>query len=98
MLLAITAFLLYLCEEIVAFVIHEDKCREVFNLDFPDSFHAKFRIFHTFYALYVILGKACSRTTDAAKVEAAVLFASIGYSLATVTFCKHYHAATVALE
>ena len=31
---------LNLFEEIITFIVHQDKCREVLNFDFPDSFHS----------------------------------------------------------
>ena len=42
---------LQLLEEVVALVIYEDECREVFNGDFPDGFPTEIGIFHTFDAL-----------------------------------------------
>ncbi len=39
------AFLGDLGEEVVAFVVYEDECGEVFDLDFPDGFHAEFGVF-----------------------------------------------------
>ena len=50
-LLARAAFLLDLSEEVVTLIIDEDKCREVLNFNFPDSFHAEFGIFHALDAL-----------------------------------------------
>ncbi len=32
-------------KEVVAFVINEDECREVFYFDFPDCLHAQFGVF-----------------------------------------------------
>jgi hypothetical protein len=53
-----------LFEEVVAFVVNEDECREVDYFDFPDCFHAEFRILNTFDALDVVLSKNSSWTTD----------------------------------
>ncbi len=36
--------ILDLLEEVVAFIIDEDKRRKIFHFDFPDSFHPQFRI------------------------------------------------------
>ncbi len=44
---------LELLEEVVALVINEDECREVFNMNLPDRFHAEFWIFNTLDALDV---------------------------------------------
>ena len=60
-LLLITCYLLfgttwfYLFEEVISFVIYQNKCREIFYFYFPDSFHTQFRIFNTFNALDIIL-------------------------------------------
>ena len=97
-LLARAAFLLDLSEEVVTLIIDEDKCREVLNFNFPDSFHTEFGIFHALDALDVVLCKDSCRTADAAEIEAAVLLASVGYCLAAVTFREHNHASAVALE
>ena len=97
-LLARATFLLDLSEEVVTLIIDEDKCREVLNFNFPDSFHAEFGIFHALDALDVVLCKDSCRTADAAEIEAAVLLASVGYCLAAVTFREHNHASAVALE
>ena len=97
-LLARAAFLLDLSEEVVTLIIDEDKCREVLNFNFPDSFHAEFGIFHALDALDVVLCKDSCRTADAAEIEAAVLLASVGYCLAAVTLSEHHHASAVALE
>ena len=97
-LLARATFLLDLSEEVVTLIIDEDKCREVLNFNFPDSFHAEFGIFHALDALDVVLCKDSCRTADAAELDAAVLLASVGYCLAAVTFREHNHASAVALE
>jgi hypothetical protein len=53
-----------LFEEVVAFVVDEDESWEVDYFDFPDCFHAEFRILNAFDALDVVLSKDSSRTTD----------------------------------
>ena len=35
----------YLFKEVIAFIIYEDKCREIFYFNFPNGFHSQFRIF-----------------------------------------------------
>lgn len=53
-----------LFEEIVALVVYQDECGEVFHFDLPDSLHAQFGIFHTFDALDIVLSQDSSRTAD----------------------------------
>ena len=69
--------ILDLLEEVVAFIIDEDKRRKIFHFDFPDSFHPQFRIGHALEALDTLLGEHCRRAADASKVEAAVFMASV---------------------
>ena len=85
-------------EEIVAFVVHQDKCREVFHFNFPDGFHPQLRVFHALDALDVVLRKDGRRTTDRTEVEAAVLLAGIGHYLTAVTLSQHNHGTAMALE
>ena len=70
-----------LLEEIVALIVNEDECGEVFHLNLPNSFHAEFGIFYTLDALNVVLRKDCGRTTDRTEVETAVLLTSVRYLL-----------------
>ena len=53
-----------LFEEVVAFVVNEDECREVLYTDFPDCLHSEFRILDALDALDVVLSKDSSRTSD----------------------------------
>ena len=55
---------LNLLEEVVALVVHEDECGEVFYFNLPDGFHTELGIFYTLDALDVVLCKDCCRTTD----------------------------------
>ena len=55
---------LNLLEEVIALVINEDECREVLNLDFPDSLHTKFGVLNALNALDVVLREDSSRATD----------------------------------
>ena len=43
-------------EEVIALIVNEDECREVFYSDLPYGFHAEFRIFHTFDEFHDHLG------------------------------------------
>ena len=85
-------------EEVVTFVIHQDKRREIFHFNFPDGFHTQFRVFHAFQALDAALRKDRRRAADAAQVKTAMLMACVRYLLATVAFCQHDHAAAVGLQ
>ena len=71
------AFVLYLFEEIVAFVINKDKRREVLDLDFPDGLHAEFWIFEQFHLLDGVLSQDGRRSAYRAKVETTVVFARV---------------------
>ena len=82
---------LQLFEEVVAFIVNKDECREVLNLNLPDCFHTEFRIFNTLDALDAVHRQNGSRTTDASQIESAVLLACVGYNLSTVTLGNHYH-------
>ena len=44
-----------LLEEIIALVIDQNECREVFHFDFVDRFHAQFWVFHAFQTLDAFL-------------------------------------------
>lgn len=91
-------FILDLLEEVVAFVIHQDKRREVLHFNFPDRFHSQFRIRHALQTLDAVLRQHRRRAANAAEVEAAVLMAGVRHLLAAVTFGQHDHARTVGLQ
>ena len=57
-----------LFEEVVALVIDEDKCREVFYLDFPTVLHSELGILDALDALDVVLVEDSGRTADSAQV------------------------------
>lgn len=87
-----------LLEEVVALVVHKDESREVLDLYFPDSFHAKFGVFHTLNALDVVLCEDGGRATDGAEIETTMLLAGIGHGLRTVSFSQHHHRSAMGLE
>ena len=87
-----------LLEEVVALVIHEDECREVLDLNLPDSLHSELRVLYTFDALDVVLSEDCGRASDGSEIESAVLLAGISHALSAITLSEHDHAASVALE
>ena len=53
-----------LFKEVIAFIIHQDECREVLHFDFPDGFHAEFRILYALNRFDILLCQDSSRTTD----------------------------------
>ena len=63
-LLAAAATWLDLLEEVVALVINEDECREVLNLNLPDSLHAELWVLNALDALDIVLREDSCRTTD----------------------------------
>ena len=67
-----------LLEEVVALVVYEDEGGEVFDLDFPDGFHAEFGIFDALDGLDVVLGEDSRRATNRTEVETTILLTSIG--------------------
>lgn len=85
------AFLGNLGEEVVALVIHENECGEVFNFNFPDSFHPEFGVFQKFHFLDAVFGENRSRTADRAEVEAAMFVTCVCYLFAAVALGYHYH-------
>ena len=68
-----------LLEEVVTFVIDQDKRREIFYFDFPDSFHTQLRISDALQMLDALLRQYRRRTADATEVEAAVFMTRCGY-------------------
>ena len=87
-----------LLEEVVTFVIDQDKRREIFYFDFPDSFHTQLRISDALQMLDALLRQYRRRTADATEVEAAVFMSRVGNLLTAVTFRQHDHAAAVGLQ
>lgn len=87
-----------LLEEIIAFIINKDKCREINNINLPDSFHTKFWIFKALDALDIVLSQDSCRTADTTEIEATVFLARFCNNICTVTFGQHYHTATMTLE
>ena len=59
-----SAFGLDFSEEVIALVVNEDECGEVFDFNFPDSFHSELGIFEQFDFLDRVGGKHCCRTAD----------------------------------
>ena len=76
-------------EEVVALVIDEDEGREVNDIDFPDGFHAEFRIFDARDGLDVVGRENGRRSTDGSEIETAMLAASVGDDLRAVALGNH---------
>ena len=76
---------LQLLEEVIAFIIYEDECREVFYGNLPDSLHTELRILYALDALDRTLGENSSHAADSTKVETTMLLASLCNNIATVT-------------
>jgi hypothetical protein len=51
-------------EEVVALIVDQDEGGEVFHLDFPDCFHAEFRVLEQFNLPDVVLGEQGGGTAD----------------------------------
>ena len=67
-LLRIGAPWFQLLEEVVALVINQDECREVFNVNLPHSLHTQFRIFYALDALDRALREDGSNTTNGTQI------------------------------
>src|SRR6478735_5134683 len=85
-------------EEVVALVVHENECREVFHSNLPYGLHSEFRESDHFLAADVILSKQSCRPSGRPQVKTAVLFAGIGHHLRTVALCQHHHRTSMGLE
>ena len=64
-------------EEIVAFVIHDDKLCEALEFDSSHIFHAEFFVLENFDLADRVFGQACCRAADRPEVEATVSLARI---------------------
>ena len=72
-----------LFEEVIAFVIHQDECREVNDVDFVNSFHTELRILNALNAADGLSRQVGSNTADGAEIEAAVFLAGFGNDCCT---------------
>ena len=96
--LALAAKGLNLLEEVVALVIYEDECREVFYCNLPDSLHTELRVLYALDALDRTLGENSSHAADSTEGETSVLLASLCYDITTVTLGNHDQTRTMLLE
>ena len=85
-------------KEVVALVIDEDEGGEVNDIDFPDGFHAEFRIFDARDGLDVVGRENRRRSADGAEVETTVFAASVGDDLCAVALGNHDERSAVVLE
>ena len=88
----------YLLEEVVAFVVNQDECREVFNCDFPNGFHSEFGVLDALDALDAGLREHRGSTADCAEIETTVFLAGIGDFLSAVALGNHNKRCAVLLE
>lgn len=87
-----------LFEEVIAFVIHQDECREVDDVDFVNSFHTELRILNALNAADGLSRQVGSNTADGAEIEAAVFLAGFGNDVCTVALSDHDVRAAGALN
>mmetsp|Transcript_13789 Transcript_13789/g.40850 ORF Transcript_13789/g.40850 Transcript_13789/m.40850 type:complete len:298 (+) Transcript_13789:36-929(+) len=85
-------------EEVVALVVDDNECGEVFDLDAPDGLHAELRVLQHLHLLDVVLRENGRGAADAAQVEAAELLACVRYRLAAVSLGERDHGAACGLE
>ena len=85
-------------EKIVALVVGDDEGREVLDFYATDRLHAEFVVLYGLYALDALLGQSSGGTTDAAQVEAAMIFASLDDHLGAVALGKHDERTTGSLK
>lgn len=78
-------------KEIVAFIVYNDKSREVFYADFTYSFHSELFKVYDFHGFYAVLCQDSCRTTDGAEIETAMFFAGVGDVNGTIPFGYHDH-------
>lgn len=87
-----------LLEEVVIFVIDQDKCWEIFYFDFLDSFYIQFWISDVFQMFDVLLCQYCCWIVDVIEVEAVVFMICVGNLLIVVIFCQYDYAVVVGLQ
>lgn len=87
-----------LLEEVVIFVIDQDKCWEIFYFDFLDSFYIQFRISDVFQMFDVLLCQYCCWIVDVIEVEVVVFMICVGNLLIVVIFCQYDYVVVVGLQ
>ena len=66
------------CEEIVAFVIYNDKGWEILHINLANGLHTELWEVYNLNRLDRVFSEDCSRTSDRAEVETTICLASIG--------------------
>lgn len=87
-----------LLEEVVIFVIDQDKCWEIFYFDFLDSFYIQFWISDVFQMFDVLLCQYCCWIVDVIEVEVVVFMICVGNLLIVVIFCQYDYVVVVGLQ
>lgn len=87
-----------LLEEVVIFVIDQDKRREIFYFDFLDSFYIQFRISDVFQMFDVLLRQYRRRIVDVIEVEVVVFMIRVGNLLIAVIFRQYDYVVVVGLQ
>lgn len=87
-----------LLEEVVIFVIDQDKCWEIFYFDFLDSFYIQFWISDVFQMFDVLLCQYCCWIVDIIEVEVVVFMVCVGNLLIVVIFCQYDYVVVVGLQ
>src|SRR5215831_11634072 len=85
-------------EEVVAFVVDDDKGREIDHFDAPDRFHTELGIFDAFDFLDAMFGQVRRGAPDGGEIEAAALFASLAHRRRAIAFGQRYHGTAGGLE
>lgn len=87
-----------LLEEVVIFVIDQDKCWEIFYFDFLDSFYIQFWISDVFQMFDVLLCQYCCWIVDVIEVEVVVFMICVGNLLIVVIFRQYDYVVVVGLQ
>ena len=80
---------LELFEEVIALVIDQDECREIFHFNFVNRFHTEFRILNTLNAADSFFCEVRGNTADRSKIEAAVFLTGFGNYVSTIALSDH---------
>lgn len=79
-------------KKIVAFIVDDNKSREIFHPDLTYGFHTQFFEINHLYRLNAVFSQNSCRATDRTQIETSVLLTGIGNGFRTVAF------ATIIIE